>query len=225
MKAHLLRLAAPKTWLINRKERTFITRPKPGAQPLALGLPLSQVFKHILNLTATTLETKRTLLAQDISVNGRRVKDHRRHLAFLNVLRAGKAYRMILTENGKVWAKQVDEKEANTTLVRVNNKTVLKQGKIQLNTNDGNFIVDQDSYRTGDSAIVELPSRKITSVLKMEPGHYAMVMGGQNIGAHGKVLNVFENKILIETPSKEKLTTLKTYAFIVGKDKPEITIQ
>ena len=42
MKNHLKRIASPRTWLINRKSNTFITRPKPGAHSFEHGISLGQ---------------------------------------------------------------------------------------------------------------------------------------------------------------------------------------
>jgi len=40
MKNHLKRIATPRTWVIDRKAETFITRPKPGAHSLYFGMSL-----------------------------------------------------------------------------------------------------------------------------------------------------------------------------------------
>ena len=54
MKNHLKRIAAPKSWLINRKSSTFIVRPNPGAHALDKGLPLGVIIRDNLKLAVNS---------------------------------------------------------------------------------------------------------------------------------------------------------------------------
>ena len=49
-KDHLARLAAPKTWHIDRKSTTFITKPVPGPHGLQSGMPVNVILKEILTM-------------------------------------------------------------------------------------------------------------------------------------------------------------------------------
>ena len=53
VKSHLKRIAAPRTWDIDRKTTKFIARPKPGQHTLQLGMPLAVLLKEILKKMKT----------------------------------------------------------------------------------------------------------------------------------------------------------------------------
>ena len=67
--------------------------------------------------------------------------------------------------------------------------------------------------------------KKIKEHLKFEQDSYVIITGGSNIGQQGKVLNIYENKVLFQTEDNQKFTTLKKYAHVVGKQKSEIKIR
>ena len=61
-----------------------------------------------------------------------------------------KAYRILISPKNKLYAKET--KQANIRIARIEDKTILKGGKIQLNMADGtNILLKKDAYKTGDN--------------------------------------------------------------------------
>ena len=78
-------------------------------------------------------------------------------------------------------------------------------------------------YKIGDSLIIKTPEQEIKEHLKLEPGVYIMITGGSSIGQSGTLTKIEGEKIKFKIDNKET-ETLKKYAFVLGKDKPAITI-
>ena len=104
-----------------------------------------------------------------------------------------------------------------------NKKSVGK--KIQLNLSDGrNILVDKDAYKTKDSLIVELPEQKIADHLPFTKGAMILLTGGRHMGTVGNVESIEGNTLVFKTGS-EVYETTKDHAFVVGKEKPAVSIQ
>ena len=86
MKNHLKRIATPRTWVIDRLSRTFITRPKPGAHSLAQGMPLSVILRDMVKVASTTAEVKKILNNKEVLVDGKRRKDHRLIVGLFDII-------------------------------------------------------------------------------------------------------------------------------------------
>ncbi len=226
-KQHLKRLATPKSWPIKRKGIVFITRPLPGSRKLSLGLPLNVVLKDLLEMATTTKEAGNILRHNTVLVDGRKITNHRFHFCFMDVLNfvdLKKAYRMIITEKNKLAVVEINNKEADKKLVKINDKKITKGKKLLLVLSDGrNALVDKDEYKTGDSLVVEIPNRKILSTIKLEKGALVFLTGGKHIGVTGTVENIEGKKIFFKIGS-EIYETSKKYALVIGKGKAVITL-
>ena len=131
------------------------------------------------------------------------------------------------------------DKETKTKLVRIEKKTLIKKGYIQLNLHDGRNLTipvknpkkaTEDVYKSGDSLLIELPSQKILDHFKFEKGNFALIIDGQNIGMFAKIKDMIitrtrePNKVICEIEGKE-FEAIKDYVFVVGKTKPGITLE
>ncbi len=227
MKSHLKRLDAPKSWVIPRKEHTFITRPSAGAHSMDLGMPLAVVLKDFIKAANTTREVKRALGIKHVVVDGKRVRDHKRIVGLLDIISLPENkenYRMTLGEDGTLMIKKIDAKEANHKLAKVIGKTMVKKGKLQVNLSDGrNILVGKDDVATGDSLVIEVPSQKVIEHLKCQAGAQILIIGGKRKGEQGKIVDIIKDEVLYQSKTG-KFTTLKDYALVVGKDKPVVTL-
>lgn len=229
VKQHLKRLATPKTWKIQKKGLTFITRPKPGAHSQRLSLSLSTIMKIMIKCAKTTREVKKMLLASEITVDGKRVKDHRLPVGLMDVISlkpTKENYRIIFNKKGNLSTISIDDKEAKSKLSQINGKTILKGGKVQLNLSDSrNIIVEKDEYKVGDSIMFEVPSQKITGNFKLDKGAAILLIAGKHIADIGTVEKVGSYAVIYKNDKGEAKTTASKYAFVVGKDKPALKIQ
>lgn len=227
-KDHLKRYSTPTTWKIKRKGLTFITRPNPGAHPMEFSMPMSSVLKGMLKCAKTTKETKKLLYNNEVLVDGRRVKDHTFPVGLMDVIHlvpTKQHFRIIFDKKGRLTAIEIDKKEAVLKLCRIKGTTLLKGGKIQVNLFDSrNIIVEKGGYKTGDSLLIELPSQKIMENFSLDKGAFVLLLSGKHIADTGVVESIEKGSIVYKNEKGESLTTLKKYAFVVGKGNAAIKI-
>jgi small subunit ribosomal protein S4e len=229
VKNHLSRLNAPKSWPIKRKGIKFITRPGAGAHCLDEGISLSLVIKELMKYAKTLKEVKKILNDGKILVNGKVRKDHKYNLGIMDILSIPELkenYLLIKNIKGKFKLVKINDKESQNKIFRIRDKKILKKGKIQLLFFNGQTkIIDKDTYKTGDSLLVNFKDGKISNHLKFEKGANIYVTGGKKVGSVGKLVEVKKIKagvenIIIEA-NGNKVETAKRYAFVIGDLKFE----
>lgn len=231
MSKHLIRLAAPKSWSINRKRIKFITKPRAGPHNLKDSITITTILKDILKYAKTTREVKKILNSDSLLINERIRKDHRFPIGVMDVIAFPKTqeyFRVFYNKKGKFILHPIKKEESAITLYKIANKTILKGKKVQLNLCDGkNIIVKKDSYKVGDTII--LSNNEVKSHLKFDKGALIYLTGGKHIGTIGVFEGIHEftgsqaTRIIFKT-AKETSETLKEYAFVIGKDKQAISL-
>lgn len=229
VKNHIKALTVPKTWPVKRKSRVWMTKPQSGAHSLDFSLALNLAFKDVLNLAETTKEAKYILSSQEVLVDQKRRYDRKFGIGFMDTLSLpllGKHYRLSFDNQGRLKFMEIPENEAKLKLSKILNKTYArgKSRKLQLNLSDGrNILCDKDTYKTGDSLMLEMPSQKIMKHLPLKKGAYIYLVGGKHMGLHGRVEDIQEGQIVFKAHDAV-MKTLKRYAFVVGEEKSEVTI-
>ncbi len=220
-----------------RKKRTWAVSPRPGPHKKFESIPLLILVRDFLNLTDTGKDAKKIIKAKEVIVDGKPRNDHKYPVGLFDVIeipKIRKQYRVIPTHSG-LGLIEITKKETSIKLCRINDKTMIKGGKLQLNLNDGkNIIIKKeevkDVYKTGDSLLIELPNQKIIEHLKMERGMLSLIIGGQNMGETANINEVMitrsrePNKVICEKNGK-KFESIKEYVFVVGKKKPLIKVK
>ena len=226
MKSHLKRLVTPKSWTLLKKEEKFVVRPRPGAHPAKLSMPISLLLKT-LGHASTTKEAKKILNTREVLVNGKRVKEHKFPVGFMDVITIKDTkdmLRIILDKKGRLKIIPTDEEESKLKLCRIKNKTVLKKGKIQLNLSDNrNILVEKDTFKAGDGVLITIPFQEIKKHFKLEKGAAVYLIGGKHSGMKGVIENI-EGTKMIFTSARSKYESLKKYAFVIGKEKESIKL-
>lgn len=231
MKRHLKRLAAPKTWKIGRKESKFIARPFPSGHSIEFCVPLNVFMKEMTEVAKTTREVKAILQNKKVLVDGRRRKDHRFAVGFLDAVELediGETYRISLDKNGQLTALPISGKEAATKICRIVKKTAAKGKKLQITLNDGKnyFIEGKENYRVGDSLVLDVKNNKIADHLPFGKSMTVLLIQGKNKGLVGKIADVQErNMVTIKTADEKEYTATKESCFVVGKAQAAITVQ
>lgn len=227
-KNHLKTHKAPKTWTVERKKTTFVTRPNPGAHKLDLSMPLNLVLRNILGWAKTNKQAKKILHEQEVLVNGKRRKDFKYPVGLLDIIstpKTGHNYLMLINTKNKLFLQEIDKKEIGQKISKITGKNVMKKGKVHLKTLDGRTIlVKKDTYRTGDSVVVSIPKQEIKETLKLEKGSTIILFRGKYVGTVAQVVDV-KNEVLIFTKDNHTLETKKAYSIVIGKDKPIIKIK
>jgi ribosomal protein S4E len=184
-------------------------------------MPLLSVLRDMLELSENKFETQQILNEKNVFINGKLAKSLDNRLGIfdrLYVKKVEKYFTLHLTENGKLKIVEINEKIAATKPCKIIGKKVVNKNKIQVNCYDGRNFLSNEKVNTGDVFIVDLKSGKILKTIKMEKNAFAYIISGKNIGKFGKIKEIIENKITIETKDK-KITTPKENIFILEENE------
>ena len=226
MKKHLKRLAIPKSWLIKKRGVTFVVKPNPGPHSINSGLPLNLVIRDMLGIAKNSKEVRKILHDTEVLVDGTRRKDPKFQIGIMDVIEfkgSNECFRVVLIK-GKIGLITIDKKEAAIKPCKITGKNKVN-GKTQLNLYDGkNALLDKDEYKVGDTVVIGLPNQEIKEHIKLEKGCVAYLIGGKHSGDIGKIEDIISNKVTYKGEKGEIIETLKRYIFVVGKDKPVISL-
>ncbi|MDD2614344.1 MAG: 30S ribosomal protein S4e [Methanosarcina sp.] len=227
---HQKRLSIPKSWKAGKKGYKWVSTTRSGPHSQARSLPLGIIIRNILKLVDNSREGKRVLSEGKVLVDGIPRKDLRFPVGLFDVISlplSNESYRMLQDEKGRLTFYKLNEANVNK-LCRINNKTTLKGGKVQLNLNDGTNILGSNEYGTKDSLILSVPDKQVVKHLQFKVGNLAMVVGGQHSGEIGKIKEIREvkssrhNTVVISGDTD--FETIEDYVFVIGEDKPEIRL-
>jgi small subunit ribosomal protein S4e len=238
-KKHLKRLPAPKYWPIKRKTGKFTTRVIPGPHAREQCLTLTLVLREVLGYAENMREVKAILSSGQIKVDGHVRKDPRFPVGLMDVIditTSGERYRLVPKKRGGLRLVKIDDKEAAFKLCKVESKTMVKGGKVQLGLHDGRSLLLPEGekptkYKTLDTLKISIPEQKILDSVNLEKGVYAVVSQGRNIGNEGKVIAIDKrvgthaSTVTMEDPEGNRFQTALEYVFVVGKSKPEVSLQ
>ncbi|MCJ7424522.1 30S ribosomal protein S4e [Candidatus Bathyarchaeota archaeon] len=239
----LKRKPAPRFWPIHRKEVTWVVKPSSGPHDSENCLPLAVILRDILGFARTRKEAKTIVSQGKIHVDGRIRREDDFPVGLLDVVSiqdVEKSFRVLPSANGLV-LKLIDKEEAKFKLCRIENKSTLRNGNIQLSLHDGsNIFVKiadpksplEDVYETLDTLKISLPEKQIIECAKMKEKGYAMITGGKNIGKHGKIVEIekAEGKkrrsslVTIEDEKGNRYQTILSFVISVGETQPLISL-
>src|SRR3989344_5932427 len=226
-KKHLFSLNAPANWPIERKKNVWVTRPNPGQHPLNKCLPLSILIKNLLKYGRNLREVKTILNSGEIIIDNKIRKDYKFSVGLMDgieIKKTNENFRLIINNSNKYELKKINDEELKFKPCKIINKKILKKGRTQLNLYGGrNIIVDKDSYNVGDTLLIDTEKNSIADHLKLAKGSTVYIDDGKYVGGIGKVHDILvekglaKNKISI-IKDKEKIYTLKDYAFVIPED-------
>ncbi len=241
-KRHLKRFPAPSFWPIERKAYKFTVRPSPGPHPLDRCIPLLVVVRDILGYAETAREAKKVIKERQIKIDGVPRTDHKFPVGLMDVIEipaANEYYRVLPHPQKGMILHPIPPEEATFKLCRIENKTTVKGGHIQLNLHDGrNHLIRvsdpmkpvEDVYKTLDVIKLSIPEQEILDHIKFEKGVIAIVIGGKNIGLTGRVVEIekrfgrHRSIVTLEAATKDLFKTSLAYVFPIGVDKPLISL-
>lgn len=181
----------PKSWPIERKNRTFVVR---SVHFQIQGIPLLVAMRDILHAVANRKELKMLIRDNKIKVNGKVVKDDKFPLVLMSVLSFGdKNYKVLMNDKRKFSFKEIHGNDAKEITLKVIGKKILKKGNVQFNLFGGyNFIGGKD-IDIGDSVVLDLEKNDVKKTLKLEKGSHVMVIGGRHTGKTGMIKHLEKN--------------------------------
>jgi len=239
----LKRKPAPRFWPIHRKELTWIVKPSPGPHPLQNCLPLAIVLRDILGFAQTRKEAKNIVSQGKVYVDGKVRREDNFPVGLMDVISitdADKCFCILPSKKGLI-LHPTSKEETSFKLCRIENKTVMKNGHMQLNLHDGSNLLikvadqknpQEDIYETLDTLKISLPERQILEHVKMKENSFAIITGGKNIGKHGKIVEVERAKAkkrrdafaIIEDQKGNHYQTILDFVFAIGERQPLISL-
>lgn len=239
----LKRKPAPRFWPIHRKEFVWVVKPIPGPHSLESCLPLTIMLRDILGVAKTRKEAKIIASQRKVYVDGRARRDDKFPVGLMDVIsipEADKHFRILPSRKGLI-LHPITREEAIFKLCRVEKKTTVKNGHIQLNLHDGSNVLvkvadpknpQEDVYSTFDTLKLSLPDRQILEHIKMKENDFAVITGGKNIGKYGKIVEIEEAKgkkrgdaiVTIEDEKGDRYQTILKFVFAIGEARPIISL-
>ena len=230
MSDHIKRLAMPKAWTIPKKAHIYATKQRPGAHSVATSLPATIILRDMLKVCDTAREAKKIVANRDLVVNGKAVKDAKTPIGLMDTVslpKTGKNYRVVLTAKGRLTIVEIPEANAKWIMARVENKTKIAGGKLQLNLSGGrNVIIDANKLKTGDSVKLDTEKNEIIGEYPLAKGATVLVVKGSHAGQIETVDSVeitkgpAANIVIFANGAR----TVKDNVFVIGTGASEIVL-
>jgi small subunit ribosomal protein S4e len=239
----LKRKPAPRFWPIHRKEFVWVVKPSPGPHSLENCLPLTIILRDILGFAKTRKEAKTIVSQGKIHVDGNIRREDDFPMGLMDVISIpdiDKHFRILPSKKGLI-LHPISKDEISSKLCRIENKTIVKNGHVQLNLHDGSNILvkvadpknpQEDVYETLDTVKVSLPERQILEHIKLKENDFAIITGGKNIGKYGRIVTIESAKgkkrrnilAVIEDEKGNRYQTILNFVFAIGEKQPLISL-
>ncbi len=230
MSDHMKRLAAPRSWPIQRKVHVWVTKQSAGSHSVETSVPLSFFLRDMIKVCDTARETKRVVGNRSILIDGKPARSIKAAVGLMDVVSIPAMdlyYRIALTEKGKIAPVKISKDEASWKICRIENKTKVHKGKLQLNLHDGrNILLDKNAYKTGDVLKISLPDQKILETYPLAEGAFVLVASGQHSGKTATVAEYIITKDASANVIKftDGTETVKSNVFVIGTKTPAIKL-
>jgi len=188
-------------------------------------------------------EAKTIISQRKIEVDGKTQREELFPVGLMDIVsipEIGKMYRVLPSEKGLI-LHPIDREEAEFKLCRIENKTPIHGGHMQLNLHDGRNVLiqvkdpqkpEEDVYQTLDTLKISLPAQEVIGHLKLGKGAPVMIIGGKNTGKHGKIVTVEEKPgqkrsdslVTVEDANGNRFQTIIDFIFVIGETKPVISL-
>lgn len=242
-KKHLKRKPAPKFWPIHRKEAVWTVKPKPGPHPLSRCIPIVLLVRDMLRFAKTRKEAKTVISQGKIEVNGKIQREELFPVGLMDAIsipETEKTYRVLPSEKGLI-LHLIETDEAEFKLCRIEDKTIVMGGHVQLNLHDGTNILirvndpkkpEEDVYQTLDTLKLSIPDQEVLEHVKLAVGAPAIIIGGKNVGRYGKITAIEEKPsrkrrdllVTIQSKNGNRFQTTLNFIFLLGDAEPFVSL-
>jgi small subunit ribosomal protein S4e len=240
---HLKRKPAPKTWSIERKRYTWIGKPSAGPHRTDQCITLTLGLRDLLGVAKTAKEAKTIISQGKVFVNEKIRRDESYPAGLMDVITlpdSNRSYRVLPSPKGLI-LHPIEKEEADFKLCRIEDKTTIKNGHVQLDLDDGtNTLIRvadpkkpvEDTYHVLDTLKIGLKKRDIQGYIKLSKDTPVLVVGGKNVGKHGKIVEIEESTgqkrrdllVTIEDKNGGRFQTTVNFVFAVGETAPSISL-
>lgn len=228
MGRHQKRVAAPTSWPITRKTHHWVVGANAGPHSKETGIPLLVIVRDLLKLANNAKEARRIINEGNIFVDGIARNDYKYIVGLFDIVSipsTNEYYRVLLDVQNRF--KLYKEDSNALKLCRINNKTIVKKGAVQLNLHDGSNIISSNDYKTFDTILLG-QDRKIVKHIAYKPGNLAMIVGGEHSGEIGKIKQIRKVRgsgtNMVAISNEREFETIEDYVFVIGESTPEIKV-
>tara|TARA_Y100000310_G_scaffold122529_1_gene121239 strand:- start:7138 stop:7794 length:657 start_codon:yes stop_codon:yes gene_type:complete len=202
---HVNRQNIGKFWPIPRKGSKYLTV---SSHNKYNSIPLVVVARDILGIIINKKELQRLINEKKIQVNHKEIRETNYPISLfdvINLIELKKNYKATLSDHKKIIFEEISNKEAETKILKILNKKILPEKKVQLNLIDGRNIVSDEKANTQDSILLNLKDNKIVKVIPVEKGKNVFVMRGKHAGHKGKIEDIMDRggKTIVKIISDE----------------------
>ncbi|KAB2945672.1 MAG: 30S ribosomal protein S4 [Candidatus Methanoperedens nitroreducens] len=228
MATHQKRVAAPISWPITRKTYHWVVGANPGAHSTETGIPLLVVVRDILKIANNAREAKRIINEKNICIDGVIRTDYKYMIGLFDIISlpaTNEYYRVLFDSKNRF---KLFKEDANAgKLCRINNKTIVRKGAVQLNLHDGTNVLASNDYKTFDTVILDT-DRKIMKHIGYKTGNLAMIVGGEHSGEIGKIKQIRKVRgsgtNMVAISNETEFETIEDYVYVIGETTPQIKV-
>ena len=204
-------------------------------------MPLTLVLRDMLGVAQTRKEVKMILSGGKVLVDGKIRKKDDFPVGLMDVISLpdmDKYYRIMPSHKGLILA-PITKEQANTKLVRVEDKSATSKG-VQIALHDGtNMLIKvadpkkpvEVVYDTFDILQLTFPDKTVAQTLKTKEGNLAIITGGKNVGKQGKIVEIEKTEakkrrqalVVVEDDKGVRYQTILDFIFSIGEVAPLIT--
>lgn len=239
---HTKRLNTSKYTHINKKRYTFYLNTRPGTHSKDQSIPLISLLRDILKVAKNRKEAQIILNDGKVFVDGVVRKDGRFPVGLMDVVDIPllkKAYRMLPHPKKGLYPLEIPDKEKSFKLCRIENKSTVKGGHIQLNLHDGRNITievkdptkpKEDKYKTMGVLKITLPEQEIKNYYPLNEESPILVVQGKNLGMTGSITEISKqfgpNANIVKIATREDVIheTAYAYSFVLGNKRSVISL-
>jgi small subunit ribosomal protein S4e len=229
----LKRTLAPPAWPIVRKDKAWVIKGSPGAHSQEESVPALLVLRDMLAIVHSAHEARLIVQSGKLRVNGYRVSSIGFPVGPLDVVELPDRHYRLYPYRGSYTIREISADEATFRLLRIENKTVLAGGNVQLNLKGGFNLLLKDAsqnYSTLDTLKVDLGGHEILERIPLVASSYVLVVKGKNSGLHGILSEVVpslkrrRSLVRVSTQGGKTVETILDYVIAVGGKAPVITL-
>merc|ERR1711988_553359 len=231
---HLKRLAAPKSWMLDKLGGVYSCRPNSGPHRLGESMPIAIFLKNRLKYALTNKEVETIMKQRLIKIDGKVRTDTRFPTGFMDVVqieKTGENFRLIFDVKGRYTIHRITNQEAKYKLCRVKAVKMGPKNVPYLYTSDGRTIRYPDPIiKANDSIRLDINTNKIMDSIQFEAGNLCMVTGGRNTGRVGTITHRERHPgsfdiVHVKDANGHTFATRLAYIFVIGKgNKPHISL-
>jgi len=233
-KKHLKRLAAPKSWMLDKLGGVYTVRPSSGPHKLRESMPLTLFLRNRLKYALNKTEVQTILKQRLVKIDGKVRTDEKFPCGFMDVIQIEKNnenFRLIYDVKGRFTIHRITNQEAKYKLCRVRAVKTGPKNVPYLYTSDGRTIRYPDPLiKVNDSIRLDINTGKIMDFIKFDSGNLCMVTGGRNTGRVGTIMHRERHPgsfdiCHIKDAAGHTFATRLAYTFVIGKGmKPYVSL-